>query len=63
MSVLSSMLFLVPWLTSNWANVTVYGIIGGTLAVLMIGNEPKFYPSYRFKIITSSYFRGKRTVL
>jgi hypothetical protein len=37
MCVLSSVLFLVPWTTSKWSNVTVYGVIGGTVAILMIG--------------------------
>ena len=36
MFVLSCVLFAVPWTTSKLADVTVYGVIGGTVAILLI---------------------------
>ena len=36
MLVLTCVLYAVPWTTSKFADVTAYGVIGGTVAILLI---------------------------
>ena len=51
MLVLSCVLFAVPWTTSKFGNVTVYGVIGGTVAILLIRKLEKWNETSAAKTI------------